>query len=407
MGRVSMSSKTLSLVLVLVMTFSFMLTVNDVNAQLASIQAEDSWIKIAPYPPTYYGVTSAVAFNESIYALAGIDTGQTIFKRYDPEMDTWIVLTPPSIANRGGSLVACQNKIYLVGGAQTVYVDQTPQAVGQITQVYDPATDRWENRSAIPKWILMQTANVVDDKIYLISGLQPAAYGVWDPSEETYVYDTAKDTWSTMASIPTPVGAYASTILDDKIYIIGGGPVTDYHNLMSTRIVQIFDPKTNKWTIGEPIPIGVAWAGACSTSGYYAPKRIYVIGGSTNYTISRSMSLLNGSNFNQVFDPQTGKWSLATPAPEDFLGLAIVNINDALYAIDYGRPETAEKYIPAGYKAYLLPTIVPSNSPSVTDSTVPTSPLPAIEIIAVSSITAIAIAIVVLFFRRHRKTAKA
>ena len=42
----------------------------------------------------------------------------------------------------------------------------------------------------------------------------------------------------------------------------------NYDNLNATDLVQIFDPKTNEWTLGNPMPIGVANAGACSTSGY-------------------------------------------------------------------------------------------------------------------------------------------
>jgi hypothetical protein len=400
-----MNRKSITLYLVLAIAFSSMLTIKVNNAQLVPNQAEDSWVNIVPYPPTYRGIGDAVAFNGSIYALAGTDTGQDIFKRYEPDKDAWIALTQPPIA--GDNLVVCQNKIYLLGGGQSNYDGKKWTVSGQITQVYNPSTDQWENRSAMPNWIMDQTANAVDDKIYLISGLNPAAYGVWYPSEVTYVYDTTNDTWSTMAPIPTPVGAYASTVLDGKIYIIGGGPATDYHNLNATTLVQIFDPKINQWTFGTPIPKGVAWAGACSTSGYYAPERIYVVGGSTWYTNSRSSSLITGNNFNQVFDPQTGKWSSATPTLEDFSSLTLVNLNDALYAIKHGRPETAEKYIPTGYKANLLPTNIPINSPSPSSTDTAVQPLPfqAMEIVTILIIATIAI-VSLLLFRRHRKTAK-
>jgi len=62
-------------------------------------------------------------------------------------------------------------------------------------------------------------ANVVNNKIYVISGTLPSG----SISNATEVYDPSSDSWSTTAPIPTPVGLYASAAVNDKIYIEGGG----------------------------------------------------------------------------------------------------------------------------------------------------------------------------------------
>ena len=60
-------------------------------------------------------------------------------------------------------------------------------------------------------------ANVVNGKIYVIGGEE--SDGVVAVNE---VYHPVTDTWSTKTSIPTPVSAYASAVVDEKIYVIGG-----------------------------------------------------------------------------------------------------------------------------------------------------------------------------------------
>jgi hypothetical protein len=380
----------LKLILIIIVVTSLILENSNIGTANNNSYVENTWTKIEPFSPSSNGIREAVAFDENIYALSRVDTGQNLFKKYDPQKDNWTPLTPPPITNSWGSLVACQSKLYLIGG-------------GQRTQVYNPTIDQWENKSTSPKALITQIANVVDDKIYLMSGLTPAAYGVWSPSEETFEYDPVNDSWSTMAPIPTPVGAYASTVLDGKIYIIGGGPATDYHNLNATTLMQIFDPKLNEWTLGQPIPTGVAGAGACSTQGYYVPKRIYVVGGNPWFSASRNANFESGTNLNQVYDLETGKWSSSSPTLESFQSLVLVNVNDVLYAMPYD-PNSAERYVPTGYKIDLLPNNGSSNSPSKTDSTLPAPSLKVIEIIAISSIIVVAIASLLIVIR-HRKTA--
>jgi N-acetylneuraminic acid mutarotase len=89
---------------------------------------------------------------------------------------------------------------------------------------------------------------------------------------ETQVYDPATDSWTTKAAIPTSTGDYTSAVIDNKIYVIagGGGP--------SNR-TQIYDTQTDTWTTGKPLPVAERFAAAAATTGVSAPKRLYVIGG--------------------------------------------------------------------------------------------------------------------------------
>ena len=331
---------------------------------------EDSWVPVAPLrvtPSPYSFAFGAVALDGQIYFI-----GEGICERYDPEANNWTTVTPPPANNGGGAVAACQNKIYVIGDP---------------TLVYDPATDTWESRSALPITIIGYQANVVDGKIYVISGGKPAFYSITDPSGANYVYDPETDAWSEMAPIPTPVDGYASAVIDNKIYIIGGGTATGMLE-NATNIVQIFDPETNKWTNGTSMPTGVYKAGACSTSGLFAPKRIYVVGGNLYYNtggILEPYAFWSGSNLNQVYDPNTGDWSTETFLPDSRWRPSLVNVIDTLYVVggvsgifaDGGiiHVQACWKYIPTGYSETPIPN--PTAEPF------PTAPVLAASIIAI------------------------
>jgi N-acetylneuraminic acid mutarotase len=292
---------------------------------------EDSWTTLEPSPSDSY--MDAAALDGKIYCIGGENF------RYDPETNTWTEIAPLPTFNGWGAVVACQNKIYLIGGSADVP-----------TQVYDPATDTWENRTSIPTTRSQLQANVVDGKIYVIGGQIPSPLYVINPSSSNDVYDPETDSWSQMAPIPTPVMGYASAVLDNKIYIISGGHEGSSADYEPINQVQIFDPAANQWINGTSLPTGVCYARACATTGLSAPKRIYVIGGTTNYYGHYDVSVID---LNQVYDPTTDTWTTCTSMPTPRCELEAAVVNDEIYAIG-GRKEdnslvVNEKYTPADY----------------------------------------------------------
>ncbi len=352
-----------------------------VNPASGDALVEDSWVALAPLPKPYYTVSDAAALDGKIYFI-----GEGICERYDPDANNWTAVTPPPVYYTWGAVAACQNKIYMTGGP---------------THVYDPTTGSWENSSSLPINLWGYKANVVNDKIYVISGEKPAPLGIFDLSDATYVYDPAADSWSTLASIPTPVSGYASAVVDNKIYIIGGTTGTS-GSVVVTDMVQIFDPEKNQWTNCTRIPTGVFQAAACSTSGIFAPKRIYVVGG--HY----------GPNLNQVYDPETAIWSSATSLPDSRWLASLVNVNDALYAvgglngttsvpgndwdaaqqlISKTRVQATWKYTPTGYNTN------PSPTPSAPDGYA----ADLFPIILSVLVVIVAVAGLVVYHKKHNK----
>jgi hypothetical protein len=104
------------------------------------------------------------------------------------------------------------------------------------------------------------------------------------------------------------------------------------------------------------MPTPIRYASAAATTGLFAPKRIYVIGGLQNSY---------GLNITQVYDPQTDSWTTGASMPTARYNLGSAVINDTIYAMGgvllppYAFPKepltTNEVYLPFGYEGPLPP----------------------------------------------------
>jgi N-acetylneuraminic acid mutarotase len=338
------TNKSLITEFVLLMAFSVVvapfLTVEKVNAQ-----EDDSWIALEPMTTARSGLGVAVVGGK-IYAIGGQngDGVLNVNEEYDPVTNQWTSKTSMPTARSDFAIAVFQNKIYVIGGTNGSGIAEGESLPTGVTEVYDPITDTWETKTpmATPRQEL--EANVVSDKIYLIGGVRYAGGFVHLEFDENDVYDPATDSWTTKAPLPTAVWGYSSAVVDNKIYLIGGGNKT-LDGTFPVTLNQIYTPATNTWNLAKDVPKGLWHAAAGATTDVLAPKRIYVLGGSYSEA---------AYNLTQTYDPETDAWTTGTPMPTSRWSLGVAVIDDELYAIG-GKTEGGdfstvnEKYTPSGY----------------------------------------------------------
>jgi N-acetylneuraminic acid mutarotase len=135
-------------------------------------------------------------------------------------------------------------KIYLVGGGGS------DGELITAVDVYDPKTDSWTTKADIPtgrKWL---ATSVVDGKIYAIGGVPGPDWG-GELLATVEMYDPATDTWTTKADLPAARCLMAAITFDGLIYAIGGYVVRDDGEVAISGKVELYDPANNIWFPGK------------------------------------------------------------------------------------------------------------------------------------------------------------
>jgi len=228
----------------------------------------DRWTKKQPMPrPAHHAALAAV--NGRIYAFGGfVAPANTAIPvgaawepidnawEFDPATDSWKPL-PPLPGKRGSAIAAeAGGKIYVIGGATTMegskdpfFTAFGPARVLGTNQVYDPATNKWENRHAMSVPRNHAFSGVVNGKIYVIGGR--TGHGFILSATNTDVveeYNPASDMWSIPKErMPTARSGGASGT-DGRRIFVAGGEVTTTELVGAFRAVEAYDPATNSWT---------------------------------------------------------------------------------------------------------------------------------------------------------------
>jgi N-acetylneuraminic acid mutarotase len=322
---------------------------------------EYAWSSLTPMPTARSGLGVAVV-DGKIYAIGGYDGSYlAVNEMYDPENDMWITKASMPTARKDIAVAVYQNKIYVFGGTTASSNSEISGYTG-VTEVYDPATDTWESKTSMPTLRSSLCANVVNGRIYLIGGATYINGGAFFSAESNIneVYNPTTDTWTTKTPMPKGAWNYVSAVIENKIYLIGGlqrvffwlGATT------SLKLNQVYDPENDTWSSGKSVPIDVS-NGACgATTGVLLPKGIFVSGGN---------QLSTGSKLNQMYNPENDTWFIGAQMPTPRFGFGVAVVNDELYVIG-GKSEgnylavneryTLAEYIPESPSWIILPLLL-------------------------------------------------
>ncbi|MHC4204132.1 MAG: kelch repeat-containing protein [Planctomycetota bacterium] len=228
-----------------------------------------TWTQKADMPTPRQGHSAAVV-NGKIYVIGGL-TSETSFlngkpisavEEYDPATDTWTRKAdmPETRGYLNGSHPVVDGRIYVVGGGKTA---------SSRVDVYDPATDTWSRTADMPTPRMILARVAWDGKIYAFGGLTGTLGSSAPTVRVTEVYDPKTDTWTETAPMLRGVWGHSANVVDDKIYVVGGAANRD-----AIQILQVYDPQADVWTNATPIPVntrGLATSVVCG--------KIYAVGG--------------------------------------------------------------------------------------------------------------------------------
>lgn len=298
--------------------------------------AASPWATLAPFPEPSEELLAATA-NGKLYIFAGLAPGwkpKALVVEYDPANNTWTKKKPMALPSHHVAFASYGDKIYAFGGFK--YPDSGPAAWEPVNNAweYDPATDNWKALAPMPNKRGAMTATVVDGKIYVIGGA-----GVMPGSTETSIhparrhmvvgtveeYDPKTDTWRNRAALPTPRNHHAAAAVNGKIYVIGGRIGAAFITSASnTDIVEAYDPATDSWSRPlERMPT------ARSAVGFGVWKnRIFVAGGE-----GQDRASLRAYRAVEAYDPALNQWLIMPSMPNPRHGLGVAVVGDRLYTV--------------------------------------------------------------------------
>jgi N-acetylneuraminic acid mutarotase len=156
------------------------------------------------------------------------------------------------------------------------------------TACYDALHGTWlSNLAQRPFAGSRHASEVVGGRIFLLGGVDAGSQG------KVQIYDPMTDSWTLGAPMPWDGDSVATAVIGGRIFVAGG--------LVGSSTVTnfcVYDPAANTWTSLGALPVGVHHASA-GTDG----ARFYVFGGRQGGAAPQA-----GVQHVQVYDPTTATW---------------------------------------------------------------------------------------------------
>ena len=224
----------------------------NLHGRVTMLDARGTWIAMRRYPKPV-SAQRVVALGGEVYSMGGMHAPflnrEGVWKAnagracacvmvYSPLHDKWRAVAPMLTPRLSFGAVAAAGKIFVFGGAQRMVMDRGDCA--DRCEAYDPATQKWSRRAAIPVPMEGPTVVAVGGKVYLLGG-QKTPPG--STSDALQIYDVATDTW-TVGRMPVPRKGFSAFVVGPKIVCLGGMDEND----QCVKTTFCLDTATSTWS---------------------------------------------------------------------------------------------------------------------------------------------------------------
>jgi N-acetylneuraminic acid mutarotase len=202
--------------------------------------ASNIWSTLAPMP-TPRGELAVAAFNGRVYAVGGYNHGYlNTLEAYNPSTNTWATLAPMPTAREDLAAVAvpCRGAS---GTCLDVIGGWNGTALATVEQ-YNPANNTWSTLASMPT-PRFDLAAAAGSHIYAVGGYNGGYLNVLEQ------YNPPTDTWATLAPMPTPREALGAAAFNGNVYALGGDNATG--NLAT---FERYNVSSNTWATLTSMP---------------------------------------------------------------------------------------------------------------------------------------------------------
>lgn len=277
---------------------------------------QGEWVKLRGMPTARSEMT-AVTLDGMIYVIGGYVNGSAPWRSskavevYDPATNLWSQRAALPMGLNHMQAAAHKGKVYVFGGLPDCECEPGPDG-----WVYDPATNNWTTIAPLPDWRIAGAAVSLGDYVYLVGG--QGDIEIERPVSNLLRYDPAADTWAEMAALNEAREHTSAVVYEGRIYVFGGRWNTDLKSM------EIYDPATDTWVMGPSMRDIRAGFGAAVVQ-----DRIYVAGGE----IVMAQFPEGIVNSVEVYDPALNRWVDRFQLPIALHGVPAASTGEVLYVL--------------------------------------------------------------------------
>jgi len=273
---------------------------------------EEGWGQ-GPLMPISLGEVGAAVVEGKLYVAGFSGADLAVF---DLTSETWApsdAIAPRPQSGHHHAAQALGGKLYLIGGGAG--------AEGMV-QIYDPESNNWSLGADMP-WPASSTGScVINGEIYVAGGSVPGVGSV----DNVAKYNPGEDSWTTLAPMPHGHNHAASGTDGKRFWVFGGrggGPGNS---------TQVYDPATNQWKSSHlpdgtlaPLPLGRGGMGSAP----FILGEFYVIGGEGGTPLLHDRV--------DIYNPGTNTWRSGIPLPLARHGIYPVATDGRIYVAGGGE----------------------------------------------------------------------
>lgn len=312
------------------------------TADLATVEAydpaADSWTTMAalPEPRSDFGVAVADA---RLVAVGGTAGGRPLknVTALDLTTSTWSDLPDMGTARHGVAVAAVGKTVYAIGGSTGAGDSQatsSAEALKLAPRTPQPAA-RWRSLPDAPTARLMMASTVLDDKIWLIGGIREG-----ETLQSVETYDPRTQQWQPQPSLPIPLNHAAAATYRGEVVVIGGA--TDTVTQASDKVFALRD---GTWV---ELP-NLRHARAAPAAAVVGDKLV-VVGGQNDKQIVPQTEVFDGESWTEAADMPTPREHLAAVSD----GVYVYTVGGRLLSADENSA-AVERFDPASGNWERLP----------------------------------------------------